>query len=34
MKCFCRVMHMMTWSDEERVLIAACDGVFETAEGD
>ena len=28
MKCFCRVMHVVTWSDEENVNISACDGLF------
>jgi len=25
-RCFCRVMHVTTWNDEEQLKITACDG--------
>ena len=27
-KCFCRVMHVVTWSDNEKNMISFCDGLF------
>ena len=27
-RCFCKAMHMTTWSDEEQLEITGCDGEF------
>jgi len=28
LKCFCRIMHTLTWSDEEKTRVVICDGEF------
>ena len=28
LKCYCRMMHVVTWNNEEPIAITACDGIL------